>query len=381
MLFVFGIAWFLALLIFSTTNEDYKTKLYLCFIMTQKLFYIILSLFSFRLSAQIPQGIWVSDVYTYVVDVVVHRKIVYTISNKLLQLQINTRQQNKDQSFEDNAPPPLSYSFVIEKITGTPKTGHIIVKIPKNIHKKAFAPYGVLLFSKQAPDGLRIHFALNNTYSSVDEAQKQTKKSALPPGILLTSQAQYKVQQQLPAIPAITSASFAQLQKAVQKQLHKSVYRRRIKKNKQDPYLKDEVLKRVFLKKGYNPYLSMRAMLVYQQKRMEANTRLLLTRQLAKHKKLVAALSDNKPTYNTNKAKKKAALEASKLAIKLAEKKLAYLDLRQKLRQFNQQKVADFQKRTQFEAQLKQLKQQIEVLTQQQFKVPYAPVRFKPVRN
>lgn len=318
------------------------------------------------------RGKWVADLRSYTEGSLIHQKMVYTISPKILYLKITTSKQNKKVFFDHHSKQSNTYTFAIEKTMGSRKNGQFILKIPASISGKTVAQYGILGFSRKNAYSLRVQFSLNKIYASVAKAQKHRIKATQ--GVLLISQSQYKAYQQLPILPALTPTSFKQLRTSIQQQLQKSVYRKQIKQLDKNRHLHSEIPGQVFLQKGYNPYQSMQVLIDYQLKMVDSYKRQSLRVDLLHFKQQLKLLTSGK---HADKHRQKAEINTAKLAMRLTQKKLAYLDLKQKYKQHDH----NTQQQTRIEAQLKQLRQQIEVLTQQQFKAPDAPMKFKPVRN
>lgn len=358
----------------------------------QFIYFLGAFIFSVQVSSQpLNQGAWISDKYNYVADAVIHQQMTYEFSPTQLKLSIKTHKRAATQLTTD-VPKAQTYVFdIARKIwKHKHKSGWLIVKIPMKIHQKNTSHFGVLRFHKEGKGYLRAHLLLNKVYLSVNEAVTQLKKLPTAGGVLLISQSLYQTQQKLPQIPAVTAASFVQLQQAVRKQLRKASYRKRLKAIKRqgkgiwtDANLQDEVLKKVFLQKGYNPYSSQLMMIDYQQEQMDKRKTISLRQSLAAYKNKRNALYAQKKSYlnTTRKVKWRAEEKACKLAIKLTEYKLLEVRLRQQWRHMNQQKTINKPKVRLLQKQIKQLQEEIQRLVQQQYKAPQMPIKFGPVKG
>lgn len=342
-------------------------------------------------SQPLNQGAWISDKYNYVANAVIHQQMTYEFSPTQLKLSIKAQKRAATQLMTDT-PEAQTYVFdIARKIWKRKhKSGWLIVKIPAKIHQKNTLHFGVLSFHKEGKSYLRVHLLLNKIYLSVSEAVTQLKKLPTAGGVLLVSQTLYQAQQKLPQIPAITAMSFVQLQQAVHEQLRKASYRKRLKTLKRqgkeiwtDANLQDEVLKKVFLQKGYNPYSSQLMMIDYQLEQMEKRKIIALKQSLATCKNKRNALYAQKKSYlnAARKVKWRAEEKACKLAIKLIGHRLLQVRLQQQWRHINQQKAINKPKVRLLQKQIKQLQEKIQRLVQEQYKALQMPIKFGPVKG
>ncbi|EAY29352.1 hypothetical protein [Microscilla marina] len=309
-------------------------------------------------------GTWTSETYRYTAHQnIVRQKIQYIISDSIVQLKLHTFVFSEFYTTRPLVIPPLTYHFRIHRFIITSRAkGRIIVQSPAGA-------YQVIHCYSKAKNSLRIHFIPGKTYTLA----QATSITPVSMGQLFFREAYYWQQQQLPVVPAITARSFAQLQKAVKKQLKK----RKVKKMKaagvDESNLKNEALKTVFLLQGFNPYLSWCEMIKWQQQQMEQRAMALLKRQLKKQKERLVVLKATPTQSVANKNRYKAARQSTQLAWTLTNKKLEYLILRQQIRLKQAPTPQEL-------AHIKQIKQVIEGLTQQQFVLPQEHTRFAPVK-
>lgn len=320
-------------------------------------------------------GTWLADTYQYRAGKVVQQKLLYTFNDSLVKLQLQVVSSDPVDNSQSFLPLPLKYAFYIREIVYTSKSaGKYIVRLIDSLDHPP--KYQVLHFSQHNGQQARIDFTLGNKYT-LEQAQQVAQKQT---GRLFMRQSMYHQWQKLPKLVNVDSTSFAQLQQVVQKQMKKRSVKKMTKRGVSLSNLRDEALVKALLQKGHNPYQSQYEVIVWQQQQMEQRQAVQLRQRLkAKQAKLVQLKSE---LTNTSKrhTRKKILYKATQATVRLIEKELAYLELRQQLRRLQQQQKANTKAYLDLLVRGRKLKQEIQSLSDERFILPSSVIRFKPIK-
>ncbi len=337
--------------------------------------YLFTSFFTPIYSQKSLNGVWLADTYQYRAGKIVQQKLLYTFNDSLVKLQLQVASSDPVDHSQSFLPLPIECAFYIREIVYTSKSaGKYIVRL---IDSLDYPPkYQILHFSQHNGQQVRIHFTLGNNYT-LEQAQQVAQKHI---GKLFVRRSLYNQWQRLPKLAKVDSTSFAQLQQAVQKQVRKQRFKRMIKRGISLDDLKTEVLMQTLLHKGQNPYQSQYMIIAWQQQQMEQRKAAQLRQRLKIKQVKLAQLKLSLTNTSARHTRQKIRYKATQTAIRLIEKELAHIELRQKLIRLQQQEKSNTKVYFDLLGRMRKLKQEIEVLSEQCFIFPGSAIRFKPIK-
>lgn len=321
------------------------------------------------------KGTWLMEAYRYNEGKITQQKLAYTFTDSLVHLTLQAVSLDPLKISPDLRPPPIAYKFRVHQIIFTTKNAGKCILYSRDKTGGSLS-YQVLYFSQYTPHQIRLGFTLGKQYT-LKQAQQMPQKHT---GKLFVRQSLYNQWQKLPKLAKVDSASFAQLQQAVQRQMKKQRFKRMIKRGVSLDDLKTEALMQTLLRKGQNPYQSQYMIIAWQQQQMEQRQATQLRQRLKIKQAKLAQLKADLTNTSARHTRQKIRYKATQATILLIEKELVYIELRQKLRRLQQQEKSNTRVYLDLLGRMRKLKQEIKVLSEQRFIFPSSAIRFKPIK-